>query len=128
MHLWLNFCRADVKADSQGKEKKDNSELDLVFCVDCTGSMGSYIAAAQENMRKIVETIVAAEHADVQFALVAYRDHPPQDSSFVTTVYNFTSSCECSLSCLSLKVGLWLAVSRQEDAGEHREAFCCRWR
>lgn len=27
---------------------------------------------------------------DFRFALVAYRDHPPQDSSFVTKVYPFT--------------------------------------
>ena len=40
----------------------------------------------------IVEEIVAKESADIHLALVEYRDHPPQDSSFVTRVHDFTSS------------------------------------
>jgi hypothetical protein len=53
--------------------------------------MGSYIRAAQTNIRSIVERVAKNEKADVHFALVAYRDHPPQDSSFVTQVHPFTS-------------------------------------
>ena len=45
-----------------------------------------------QNIRTIVEEIVAAEKADVHLALVEYRDHPPQDSSFVTRVHDFTAS------------------------------------
>lgn len=71
---------------------KENNELDLVFCMDCTSSMSSYISAAQANIVSIVEKIVAAEKADVQFGLVAYRDHPPQDRTYVTKVFDFTSS------------------------------------
>ena len=56
----------------------DSAQLDLVFVIDATGSMGSYIAAAQRTMGEIVEAIVSKERADVQFALVSYRDHPPQ--------------------------------------------------
>ncbi len=39
-----------------------------------------------------MEEIVSAEKADVHLALVEYRDHPPQDSSFVTRVHDFTPS------------------------------------
>lgn len=46
--------------------------------MDCTGSMGSYIASATENIRSIVEEIVVSEKSDVHLALVEYRDHPPQ--------------------------------------------------
>ena len=35
---------------------------------------------------------MSAEKADVRLALVEYRDHPPQDISFVTRVHDFTSS------------------------------------
>jgi len=66
-------------------------ELDLVFCVDCTGSMGGYIKTAQENITNIVESIIASESADIRFALVMYRDHPPQDSTYVTQIREFTS-------------------------------------
>lgn len=66
--------------------------LDLVFVSDCTGSMGSYIESAKANIVKIVEGIIASEKCDVQFALVKYRDHPPQDHTFVTDVKPFTTS------------------------------------
>ncbi len=45
-----------------------------------------------QNIRKIVEEIVSKEKSDVRLALVEYRDHPPQDTSFVTRVHDFTSS------------------------------------
>jgi hypothetical protein len=70
----------------------ESTMLDLVIIMDCTGSMGSYIHKAQQSVREMVQTIVAAESADVRFALVSYRDHPPQDSSYVTKVYPFTAS------------------------------------
>jgi hypothetical protein len=54
--------------------------LDLAFAMDCTGSMGSYIASATQNIRSIVEAIVSSEKSDVRLALVEYRDHPPQVS------------------------------------------------
>jgi len=68
--------------------------LILFFVVDNTGSMGSYIAQAQENIRKIIEQIHTSEKADIRFALVMYRDYPPQDSSYITQVKEFTSSVE----------------------------------
>jgi hypothetical protein len=46
--------------------------------MDCTGSMGSYIASATQNIRSIVEEIVTSEKSDIHLALVEYRDHPPQ--------------------------------------------------
>lgn len=66
-------------------------QLDLCFLCDSTGSMGQYIYAAQKNICSIVEKVAGSEQADVRFALVAYRDHPPQDSSFVTRVFPFTA-------------------------------------
>eukprot|EP00742_Colponemidia_sp_Colp-10_P009398 GILJ01010245.1.p1 GENE.GILJ01010245.1~~GILJ01010245.1.p1 ORF type:complete len:871 (-),score=160.71 GILJ01010245.1:110-2722(-) len=67
------------------------ASLDLVFCVDCTGSMGSYIQSAQDNIRRIVASIVDLEGCDFRFGLVCYRDHPPQDSSYVVNVCDFTN-------------------------------------
>lgn len=57
--------------------------LDLVFIMDCTGSMGSYIASATANIRSIVEEIVVSEKSDIHLALIEYRDHPPQVSYMV---------------------------------------------
>jgi len=71
---------------------KTSNELDLVFCCDCTSSMGTYIESAKQNIRKISETIHSMENRDIQYALVCYRDHPPQDSTYATKVFPFTPS------------------------------------
>lgn len=70
----------------------DANLLDLVFLCDCTGSMSSYLAAAQQNIKQIVEEIVAAEKSDVQFCLIQYRDHPPQDDTFIVKTSDWTGS------------------------------------
>ena len=54
--------------------------------------IGQCFSCFLQNIRKIVEDIVSKEAADVHLALVEYRDHPPQDPSFVTRVHDFTSS------------------------------------
>merc|ERR1719463_659178 len=69
-------------------------ELDLCFLCDATGSMGSYIRAAQQHICDIVSKVAVSECADVRFALVSYRDHPPQDSTYVTRVFPFTAAVE----------------------------------
>ncbi|CAL1712909.1 unnamed protein product [Somion occarium] len=69
--------------------------LDLVFVQDCTGSQGSYIMSATKNIQSICQHIYesgklqAAE--DLRIGLVAYRDHPPQDHTYVTKNFGFSS-------------------------------------
>ncbi|UJR37663.1 hypothetical protein I4U23_030359 [Adineta vaga] len=70
------------------------TELDLAFIIDATGSMGSYIKSAQENMRKIIEDIIISERCSLNTALILYRDHPPQDSTFVIKLHEFTDDAE----------------------------------
>ena len=82
------------KVEQPKLAKHDSKCLDLAFAMDCTGSMGSYINSARDNIRKIVEEIVASEKSDVRLALVEYRDHPPQDKSFVTRTHDFTGSAK----------------------------------
>ena len=81
--------------------ENETKYLDLAFAMDCTGSMQSYIDEARDNIRKIVEEIVASENIDVRLALVEYRDHPPQDSSFVTRCHDFTPSARTMKGWLS---------------------------
>lgn len=73
--------------------KHDHQKVDLAFVVDCTGSMGPYIKQTQNNIRNIVDQISRTAF-NVRMALVEYRDHPPQDSSFVTRVHDFTTSVD----------------------------------
>jgi hypothetical protein len=56
--------------------------------------MGSYIRAAQQHICHIATRVATSECADVRFALVSYRDHPPQDSTYVTRVFPFTAELE----------------------------------
>ena len=94
-------------------EKEENC-LDLVFAMDCTGSMTSYIETARDNIRKIVEEIVASENSDVRLALVEYRDHPPQDRTFVTRIHDFTFSPK--------KMRDWLTNCKARGGGDTPEA------
>ena len=81
---------------------KDNKSLDLVFCMDCTGSMGPYIIKAKESIKSIVTNIVEKSGCnDILFGLVAYRDHPPQDDTFITKKFNFTNNLEIMQSYLN---------------------------
>ncbi|KAF8580113.1 elongation factor-2 kinase [Ramaria rubella] len=78
-----------VPSDGSGKM------LDLVFIQDCTGSQGSYISSATKNIEEICASIFASgklvHQEDLRVGLVAFRDHPPQDHTYVTRTTPFTS-------------------------------------
>ena len=69
--------------------------LELVFLIDETGSMGPYI---QEVQRRLLSLIRAVERSPLcnylRLGLVTFRDHPPQDESFVTRVVPLTENIE----------------------------------
>ncbi|EJT98762.1 vWA-like protein [Dacryopinax primogenitus] len=69
--------------------------LDLVFIQDATGSQGSYISHATENIEEICNTIAntgkLVRPEDLRLGLIAFRDHPPQDNTFITKKFPFTS-------------------------------------
>ena len=66
-----------------------------MFIQDATGSQGSYITSATKNIEEICATISSSAKllhpSDLRVGLVAYRDHPPQDHTFVTRNFGFTS-------------------------------------
>ena len=94
--------------------RHDSRLLDLAFAMDTTGSMSSYIHSARDNIRRIVEDIVAKESSDVRLALVEYRDHPPQDRTYVTQVHDFTARVA--------EMKQWLEASRADGGGDAPEA------
>ncbi|KAF8133771.1 hypothetical protein EV363DRAFT_1324595 [Boletus edulis] len=69
--------------------------LDLVFVQDCTGSQGSYISGATKNIEEICAHIFESGRLqspeDLRVGLVAFRDHPPQDHTFVVKNFGFSS-------------------------------------
>lgn len=93
----LKFCNGSAwhsdnhHFDCDHKEGFSSNVIDVVFCCDTTGSMGSYINQSKETVKKIIADVMKVANSDgvtrtIKFAFVAYRDHPPQDSSYVTKV------------------------------------------
>jgi hypothetical protein len=67
------------------------NKVDLLFIVDVTGSMGGFISQAQQKMQSMLESLTSQFGIDLLVGLSLYRDHPPQDSSFVTVVLDLMS-------------------------------------
>ena len=66
-------------------------QLDLVFVVDNTGSMGPYIANVKSKILEIIRTIKKEEMVHrLRVGLVSYRDHPPEETTYVTQKYELT--------------------------------------
>jgi hypothetical protein len=76
--------------------------------MDTTASMSSYIEKSKDAVRKIIKDIDALPSSgdrSIKFGFVAYKDHPPQDPTYVTkfqpltdeqTVMNFIKSLRAS--------------------------------
>jgi hypothetical protein len=59
-----------------------SNKLDVVFCCDTTGSMSSYINESKQTVQRIMQASNVIK--DVKFRFIAYRDHPPEDESYIT--------------------------------------------
>lgn len=68
-------------------------DVDLAFIVDTTGSMGSFLDAARRQMVDALKALSSAPERplNLRVGLVEYRDHPPQDTSFVARSHGFKS-------------------------------------
>ncbi|XP_028390657.1 uncharacterized protein LOC114515574 [Dendronephthya gigantea] len=91
----------------------DRQQVDLAFVVDCTGSMGSYIAQVQRHITFIAER-VSRTAFNVRLALVEYRDHPPQDTSFVVRSHDFTDDVN--------EIKVWVSEMSAAGGGDTPEA------
>jgi Mg-chelatase subunit ChlD len=89
----------------------------IAFVLDCTGSMGSYIQHAKDNINKIVDEIRKSEKCHVQVGLVEYRDHPPQDPTFTTKVNQFNDDI--------VKVKDFVSNCCAAGGGDFPESICC---
>ena len=66
--------------------------VDLCMIIDTTASMGPFLNAAKEKLLALVKTLREESEIDLKMALVEYRDHPPEERSFITKVYPLTAS------------------------------------
>jgi Mg-chelatase subunit ChlD len=66
-------------------------QLDLVFVVDNTGSMGPYIQNVKTKILEIIRTIKKEELCHrLRVGLVSYRDHPPEETTYITQKFELT--------------------------------------
>lgn len=66
-------------------------KIDLLFVLDVTGSMGGLIADAQRRMKDMLQKLTDKYNLDLKVGLSLYRDHPSQDNSFVTVIFDLVN-------------------------------------
>jgi hypothetical protein len=80
------------------KDRANYNGMDIVFVLDTTASMSPYIEGAKESIRTIIadakKSLEELEQPEdsLKFSMVAYRDHPPEDTTYVTNVCDFVDS------------------------------------
>ncbi|EUC62816.1 von willebrand factor type A domain protein [Rhizoctonia solani AG-3 Rhs1AP] len=101
--------------------KRPRNALDVLFLQDFTGSQGSYIDQSRREINEVCNSLLRLNEGelvaeDLRFGLIAFRDHPPQDKTFVSKIFDFTSDASIMASYLgSLTV---------EGGGDGPEAQC----
>ncbi|MEP0857123.1 vWA domain-containing protein [Trichocoleus sp. DQ-U1] len=70
------------------------NHVDVCFVIDTTGSMGGFIQEAKQQLLDTIRLLSADSDIDLQVGLVEYRDHPPQDTTFVTRIYPLTAKLQ----------------------------------
>ncbi|RVD80827.1 uncharacterized protein DFL_008716 [Arthrobotrys flagrans] len=100
---------------------------DLLFLIDTTGSMGSYIGAAKEQVRSIVNDIKAAflNEADVRMSVIGYKDHG--DSPNIQFL-DFTSSTDQVLSFLNVLHATGGNDAPEDVLGGIQQALHATWK
>ena len=74
-------------------ERKDSKpQVEVVFCLDTTGSMSGLIVGAKQKIWSIVNQIASGRPSpDVKVGLVGYRD---RGDAYVTKVYQLTADLD----------------------------------
>ena len=89
--------------------------MDVAFVVDTTGSMKDDIRAVKDSLSEVVNHITSrTKDLQIRFGVVSYRDHPPQDKTYVTRVFDFIDNVK--------KVKKLIADLRPSEGGDTPEA------
>ncbi|KLP07767.1 Uncharacterized protein Y057_10909 [Fusarium fujikuroi] len=105
--LKSEVARANAAAPAYSKSDlfKNSCSTDILFLLDTTYSMNSYIETAKNQIRSIVKEIkeVFLNESNVRVAVVGYKDHGDEPNiefldftTSVTEVYNFLASLQAS--------------------------------
>lgn len=90
--FFLSPNQAQSGAVSSGESASYSPSIELVFCLDATGSMSGLIRTAKEKIWDIVTVMSQAEPApDIKLGMIFYRD---LGDIFVTKVYPLTDDID----------------------------------
>lgn len=92
---------------------------DILFLLDATGSMQKYIDQIRDSIQQICDSLVATgkwSGRNLRFGFITFRDHPPQEKTYVTIVYPFDSDVGAVKSSLAKVVA--------DGGGDGPEAQC----
>jgi hypothetical protein len=86
-------CNPVSKPDGdEGQEEVQTPRVEVVFCLDATGSMSGLISTAKEKIWSIANNLASAEPApELYMGLVFYRD---RGDAFVTKFYQLTDDLD----------------------------------
>lgn len=83
---------APAQDKAAAKEEKSKPRVEVVFCLDTTGSMSGLIDAAKKKIWSISNQITTGKPTpDVKIGLVAYRD---RGDAYVTKVFDLTDDLD----------------------------------
>jgi hypothetical protein len=123
-------CRTDVDLTDYNYGVENSaapSQLDLVFVLDCTASMGSTIRSCQDSIVSMVNTIIASEGQDVRLCLIPYRDHH-MGEQYCTKVYPFTRDTAQMLKNVNEQSAGGGGDGPEAVTAAMFEAVCLEWR
>ncbi|EAR91748.2 hypothetical protein TTHERM_00807920 (macronuclear) [Tetrahymena thermophila SB210] len=82
-----NYCTRQAWHEGQHQidpkkcEHLGSGIVDICFTIDTTGSMGWAMNSVRETVISILRKFEG--RSDIMYSIVSYRDHPPQESSYV---------------------------------------------
>jgi Mg-chelatase subunit ChlD len=89
----VGFALPAVAADAPPVAKKAKPKIEVVFCLDTTGSMGGLIEGAKQKIWSISNQIASGKPTpDLKIGLVAYRDRGRDE--YVTKIVELTDDLD----------------------------------
>jgi Mg-chelatase subunit ChlD len=90
--LIAGLAASPLRADEAATKPTARPEVEVVFCLDTTGSMGGLISAAKQKIWAISNQIASGQPTPrVKLGLVAYRD---RGDAYVTKVFDLTDDLD----------------------------------
>jgi parallel beta-helix repeat protein len=89
LYSTVNITYSDIEPSPDPNVYVGPSELDIVFAIDTTGSMGVPITAVTNSMLQIIDQI-SARARDWRIGIVGYRDDPPSASPGSYLYYDYS--------------------------------------